>query len=278
MSFKALSIFVITYLFINSAYSQFDSYRDRNYVKYEMEHFGGFSSAHQARLKRYFGGFSVPTMGINLNVQYSQPATGPNVTPAQPAGVATVKTKICLTNGYGVQGGTFFPFIYTGAASAIGFEVAASGHVYNYQLSPINLVSATISSKTMNMLVGVPIGIEYKSGGEVSMNKRDNSLFTIGCGIEPSLCLFTLFVNGTTSTVREYAMMEFGFYQRLGCKIRITYYSGNVPLINQQNAPLNEMVNYKTTGPSGTMNINATGTHEFNFALLFLPFAGKWDN
>ena len=274
MNPKVTVLFVIIYLFANNAFGQGREHS----VKYGMEHYDGYSEAHKARLKRYYTGFGMPSMGMNLTIEYMQPATGPNITPPQPASDMTVKTKVCMTNGYGLQAGVFFPFMYTGPASAIGFEVAGSGYVYNYQVGPLNLASATITDKTNNMLVGIPIGIEYKSGGEVSMNKRDNSLFTIGCGIAPSMSLFKVFVSQTETSIREYAMMEFGFYQKLGCKIRITYYGGKIPLINVQGAQLNEMNNYKTTGPTGTMNINATGTRDFNFAILLLPFAGKWGN
>jgi len=268
MHLKLIFTYIILYMCVSQAYSQ-------SAINY-YSHYNDFSDAHKARLKRFYIGYGIPSMSIDVSAHYVSKGNG-NSTPPVAAIDATSETTVGCNKSFGGQAGVFKPFLRTGAESAIGYEIAASAYFYRYNIGPLSYGSATFSDQSVAEIIGVPLGIAFKSGGEVTHNKHNKSLISFGFGLEPAGCLSKIIASDENFIVREYGMLEVGVFAGIAWKLRATYYSGNVVLVNKLSDPLQNVSSYKVSGPMGTMDVKAVGASDFNIALLLMPFSWNWD-
>jgi hypothetical protein len=276
MQLKKSLFFIVFYLYIHQAFGQFNFPMNLAFERNYYSHFDEFSDKHKARLQRYYFGIGRPFMNIDVATHYVSPAY--SATPPVAAIDAKQETMINMANGFGGMGGAFYPLMRTGAESAIGFDISASCFFYTYNIGPLNYGStATFSDQSLAEVIGLPIGIVYKSGGEVTLNKNNRSIISFGFGIAPTASISKIIAEQISFNTRRYVMLDVGAFTGIAWKLRVTYYAGNLLLVNKLNDPLDAVSASSTVGPPGTMDVKATGASDLNISLLILPFSMKWD-
>ncbi len=86
---------------------------------------------------------------------------------------------------------------------------------FYYQWEPGKVSYSSIdavSDNPFSFQVGMPLALLYKSGGEVSLNPENKTLFSIGAGFGPTLLLSGYGAAGSDLfKLRTFAMAEVGF-------------------------------------------------------------------
>lgn len=265
MHFKKLITSVICCLFaLNAlAYSPF---------KNRFKDYSSYSAAKKARLKRYYFGGGIPAMmNLDVTTRYLSPGeagSGPVYIPQD--------LKVTGVSGYGYQEGTFWP-LSTKGHDALCLELGFSEYFYHYKVGPVSYgANATFSDESVVAIACMPVGLAYKSGGEVSMNKHDKSTLSIGAGLAPGMSIAKVFAADLQFGVRGYVAAEVGIFAGIEWKLRATYYTAST-LINITDDGLDNVTKGEVTGPLGYMDVKAVSRGDFNLALVILPFSFKWD-
>jgi hypothetical protein len=242
--------------------------------KNRFKDYDGYSAAKKSRLKRYYFGYGIP-VGMNLDITTKYVTDGDAGTGS--VGI-TREMKLTGVSGYGFQEGTFYTLQKTGGHDAVCLELGFSEYFYKYNVGPVSYGSdATFTDESVVAIACMPIGIAYKSGGEVSMNKQDRSTLSFGVGIAPAMSIAKVFAVDLKFGVRGYVAAEVGIFAGIEWKLRATYYTSNSTLINVSGDLLDNVTKYNVTGSLGTMDVKAVAGGDFNVALVILPFSFKWD-
>ena len=266
---KKLISFIFIYLFAHSAFAQ------RGFLR-TLNHYDSYSEGKKARLKRYYVGYGLPFMGMDVTTHYmadGDASATPSVAPID----LSKQTHVSLSNGFGAEAGTFYILMRNGRQSALCFDIAFSEYFYNYKIGPLTYGSATFSDESSVGIAGMPIGISYKSGGEVTLNKHDKSTLSIGAGIEPTMSISKVIAAETRYGARCYVAAEVGVFAGIEWKLRATYYTGTTTVVNLTADGLDNVSSYNVIGPLGTMDVKAVTGGDFNLSLVLLPFSFKWD-
>lgn len=186
------------------------------------------------------------------------------------APVDTNLTKNVRAKGsYVFHAGTFFPVALLSDNSMIAFNVEFLGAFYYLAIDSVFFHPGALykGSETIAML-GVPVSLEFKSGGDVSLSKARKSMFAIGAGA---------YFGGTNSYVTHqdqlpfipipFAKVEAGFFAGLAFKLRGVAYFGKANFID------------RPTGNIFGEDQLTTKTHTgygFQLSVIMMPFSNGW--
>ena len=246
-------------------------------ISYYARNYNGFSEKHKTHLKRYYVGYGIQSMSFDVTAHYVAPGDESS-TPALSATDVTKKFSINSSKSFSSTAGTFCPLMATSRNSGIGLDIAVNGEAYQYSTAPISYGSSfTVQEDGITEIVSVPMALVFKSGGEMSLKKRDNVLFAFGFGIAPGFSISKMYDVDAKFVTRRFVMMEFGVLTGIAWKIRATYYSGNVSLMNLTGGDPTNASAYNAYGPVGFMDVTTKGSSSLNVSLLLLPFSWNWE-
>ena len=173
--------------------------------------------------------------------------------------------------------GYFYPMFYVGRANAFGLEAGASAYEYRYNVGPLTYAPGyLLTDQSFIGKIGFPIGFVYKSGGPASLNKRDKVVFSLGCGLSPTMTIGKIIAADTRFEARRYVMAEFGVLMGLAWIVRVTFYPGQTMLINQPGNDLSSVSKWVSPAPGGTMDVLATSSNELILSVGMMPFSWAW--
>lgn len=134
------------------------------------------------------------------------------------------------------------------------------------------------------MMIGVPISIEFKTGGDALSNKARRTMFTAGVGIQPSMIQITeggqdsigipnpkrVKVNDPSASyshikVAPFVKLEAGFFAGIAFKIRYVGYFGEMGLITE-------------SVKDSDFKVKTTGGYGSTVSLILMPFSMGWRN
>lgn len=120
--------------------------------------------------------------------------------------------------------------------------------------------------------LGALLSLEYRLGGDVTLNKKDGAMFTMGVGVNPCI------VNSDDYNVIlpykfiPFLKAELGFFAGIACKIRGIMYFGNSVYADK------ETFGISNTGVGDNLKTYISGTNGFDLALVLMPFSYKWND
>jgi len=245
-------------------------------ISYYSRNYNGFSEKHKTRLKRYYFGYGIQSMSFDVTAHYVSSGDASS-TPAVDATDVTKKFSVNSSKSFSATAGTFCPLMATSRNSGVGLDIAVNGEAYQYSTAPISYGNSfTVQEDGITEIISVPIALVYKSGGEMSLSKRDNVLFSFGVGIAPGFSISKMYDVDAAFVTRRFVMVEFGVLTGIAWKIRATYYSGNLNLMSLTGGDPTNASSYNALGPVGTMDVTTKGSSSLNVSLLILPFSWNW--
>ena len=244
-------------------------------IAFYARNYNGFSEKHKTRLKRYYLGYGVPFMNFNVNAHYV--STGDSYsTPPVPGVDITRKISVGNIKSFSATAGSFYPLIAVSNNNSIGFDIAVHAEAFQYTTGLQSFGSAfSVQDDCITEIFSLPVALVYKTGGEASLSKKDNVLFSMGCGIAPAFTASKVFDAQGRFMSRQFAMMEFGILTGIAWKIRVTYYS-SVNLMNMVGGDPTNSASYVALGTVGTMDVTNKATSCVDLSLLILPFSWNW--
>jgi hypothetical protein len=138
----------------------------------------------------------------------------------------TVKPKHALA----LTATTGFPISQYGQNAGIILTYGVDVRFTRYDIDPLKMGNFTTNFIFSNMDFGVPLSLDFKSGGEAILDKSKRFCFTLGAGLEP------LWISGHMNLQYSYhklrmmpfAKAEVGFMTNFaGFKLRASYLMGS---------------------------------------------------
>jgi len=134
------------------------------------------------------------------------------------------------------------------------------------------------------MMGGLPISIDFKTGGEAICCKQRKTMFTLGVGVQPSMIQLKedgqdeignkppgkIKVNDPAATYSRIRMASFvkveaGFFAGIAFKLRYVAYFGEMGMI-------------KESVKDSDFRVKANGTFGSTVSLIIMPFSMGWKN
>lgn len=181
-----------------------------------------------------------------------------------------IKRTIRSRHSFVVQGGTFFPIALLSDNSILAFNIEFLGSYTDIGFDSVVFFPKAVYKKTQGIvMLGVPVSLDLKFGGDVALSKVKKHMFTIGGG---------LYLGGTNSfTVVEkqlpvafipFAKAEIGYFAGIAFKLRAIAYFGKAGFIDRPTGNIfssNDALYTKTTGGYG-----------YDLSLIIMPFSYGW--
>ena len=115
--------------------------------------------------------------------------------------------------------------------------------------------------------IGTLLSIEYRLGSDITLNKQDGGMFTIGGGISPC------FVNSDNYIkFIPFLKGEFGFFAGIAFKVRGIMYFGNSVYADKESNSISN------TGVGDNLKTYISGSNGFDLAIIIMPFSVTWNS
>ncbi len=184
----------------------------------------------------------------------------------------SVKVK---SKTWGVAVGLFFPVSNLSDKSILSIYAGINGNVFNWTADSVHfgggdfVKSYSYKDDGLSIQAGVPVGMDYKVGGEAVLDKSKRLSFTLGAGVMPSLVLTGLSYWGEAKfKIPPYIKAEIGVLAGVNLKLRMMYQMGDVLGFRESHHDLDGLnqsdATFKTSGV-------------LNFSLLVMPFSWDWE-
>jgi hypothetical protein len=134
------------------------------------------------------------------------------------------------------------------------------------------------------MVGGLPISIDFKTGGEAISCKQRRAMFTVGVGVQPSMIQLKedgqdeignkppgkIKVNDPAASYSRIRMASFvkveaGFFAGIAFKLRYVAYFGEMGMI-------------KESVKDSDFRVKASGTFGSTISIIIMPFSMGWKN
>lgn len=263
---------ILLFLLFFTITTPYSTYAQRMY-------YGNFSEtvAQYNKLREQGKGLYMQRMGIGVGLYFIRNDVEISVDNPDGTGTLSAKTKVSSKWAISGSGDFSFPLSYYGEkanlAICAGFTFAgASMKIDSVAISDNRVINDEYSM----IMFGIPVSLDYKTGGEAILNKSYKSLFTIGMGLQP-----TLFTSeyprrggggGNIITIRgepvfkvvPFVKAEFGFHAGMAFKLRGVAYIGDAKYVDSQN--------------DYGVHVKAKGSCGYMFSLIFMPFSWDWES
>lgn len=267
MNYKSLLAGLFMLFSTVFAYGQFG----RPY--YHQRSYSSYGEKGRTWLKRAYISASLPfmTMEMDSKLVLDRSAAQTYNTPGPSVDTAIYLNKKC-SGSYGFSVGTFFPLAKFNDHQMLALDVAFGGYTYTFDYGPVKYSSVDIvTDKAFFYLFDWPVGLQYKSGGEVNLDPEKKLLFSIGAGFDPTLTLGGYdAAGGAMFRIRSFVMTEIGVHFGIAMKIRATWYPGSIVMIDDTEGGTTLPNNY------GTFTVNGTGSGNFLLSLVVLQNSMHW--
>lgn len=129
------------------------------------------------------------------------------------------------------------------------------------------------------MIIGVPISLDFKAGGDAAQSKQYGTMFTVGAGIQPMYIQSDGFKSEGSKSINQdtkilsFIKAEAGFRAGLAFKLRAMAYIGQLTLVDRQETIIKEgtastILGYRRTTSSGPLG--------YTLQLIVMPGAIGW--
>lgn len=187
-----------------------------------------------------------------------------------------IKLKAKNVQSYSVTQGYFFPISTMQKNKSFGVDISSTVSLINYEFDTIHYSpDLWVIEKGFAYQSTLPIALVYKSGGEVSLHKKDKFLFMIGAGIAPTYSLSKIVSPYETLFTRNFVTMEMGYFFGLAIKFRATAFFGSKVLIDSEGDDL-EFASHVHGYDVGYLDNKVIGKTQVNLSLLLMPFSWDW--
>ena len=185
----------------------------------------------------------------------------------------SAEQKLFASGSFAIHAGSFFPIALLGDNSTLAFSTELLFSYAEFAYDSIVIHPDVVYKKRVPYLIlGVPLSLDYKTGADVSLDKKRGQMFAIGAGMVP--CLSTpAAVNRATQSSPPFALLPFvklelGAFVGLAFKLRaMAYLRGGIDV-------------HKTEKNlyfiPDELNIRAKSGYGYHISLIIMPFSYGW--
>lgn len=196
--------------------------------RHHYKSYSRMSKSEKIAHKRTYFGVTLPVTKLDFSASYyssdksisgstvDQKVYWPKGSPLKPG----------MNSSLGFIGGTCAKLAKAGKTAMIGLDISIATDVVNFKLDPLPFATSMGDADNFKIVnFRLPLILCYKSGGEVTMKKKDNLFFSIGAGVAPAgLIAGYRDLSAANFALQSVLMSEVGGYFGLGMKLRLSYY------------------------------------------------------
>lgn len=222
----------------------------KSYLRYELGYSVSLSNAFFLQDSRYV--FPLDNSKRQLLIHKNMPSRGMSANAATHFPIATVSERSIVSIGFG-----------------------AVANIFSWDLGNVQVDSFfAASSPASGFQIGIPVGLDYKYGGEATLDKADKVSFTFGAGVCPTFYATHIDIgdiNQSRFNIQPYLKAELGFFAGIQWKVKAMYLmrSTKVIDISSGDVNLNNSMEYSKT--------QLTTGSVFNIGVAIMPFSWDWD-
>ncbi len=271
---RAFALCICFYFISNTSYGQF------HYAHYRP--YSSYSKKGKIGLQRYYIGYGLSSMKVDILQHFYtlppnpyDPGTRNDPNPP-PMYDTTIHLTRKSTQSWSCTGGSFYPLVKSGKNGMFALDVNCTVSLFNYEVGDIKYTPTTyITEHSFSEQASIPFALAFKSGGDVNRNKKDKFMFTFGIGIAPTMSISKVVSPDLQFTARKFLMVEMGYFAGIAWKVRCTYYTGTMTIINTTDQSF-EYISSGTIQGNDEMKSTVTGKSCFNISLMCMPFSWHW--
>ena len=167
--------------------------------------------------------------------------------------------------------GTYFPIVIVSDNSMLVISIEGMANMTTMTHDTVFFSdSAKFIKPFKSLRAGMPLSLDYRLGGDVSLNRSDGALFTLGVGICP-----TIVNTFDEAVVPRYKFIPFikaeaGFVAVVAVKLRAMYYfRSSVYRKGDEEYFMNDHYDY--------LHTEYKGSNGFSLSVIVMPFSWKWN-
>ncbi len=193
----------------------------------------------------------------------------------------TMSKNVRTKGGFGITLGHFFPVAKMGEKSSLNISIA---FLYNLLVWDADLVSVdgydestgsysyntnyVISAATVHW--GLPMGVDFKTGGEATLDRSNRMSLTLGTGVYPSMNLTVFETNaGAKFKIQPYLKADVGIFAGINWKVRALYSFGKLDYIGYKES--DEGSSYSSEYSTSLVSKSC-----LTLSLIVMPGSFKW--
>ena len=184
--------------------------------------------------------------------------------------------------GLGVVYATFFPIARMSQKSLIAIALGLNVNFSKFKGSIDSVIISTPKNGKeefryehdgSGLLAGMPIGIDFITGGEATLDKSNKYSFTLGAGVLPVLVLEKIGDwEGGNASFPTYFKAEVGAHFGINWKFRVMYISKSLSgFSNVRDSGISDK------GPIYVSEVTYSAKDQFMFSILLMPFSWDWE-
>ncbi len=184
-----------------------------------------------------------------------------------------VDTTMSLTmharRSYTIAVGDYFPLAIISDNSMLVCNIELMGSYSKLTYDTVYFAdSGKLSQSFETFRAGIPISIEYRAGGDVTLNKNSTMMFTIGGGVNVGIIRSLDDRKVMPYKATPFIKLEMGAFAGLAFKARLVYNFGNSYYAKNENQNVlgNDYVSSAYRGTNG-----------ISFSIVIMPFSYKWE-
>jgi hypothetical protein len=159
---------------------------------------------------------------------------------------------------------TFAPLGRISEKSALALDFGVSATLFTFRHDTlITPGGAEVQQEIPITMINVPISFDFKTGGEVSLNKEHRTVFAAGIGVAPAMIQNDIAMRiGATPFLK----VEAGFLAGMVFKVRGMLYLGQGKYVNDKEIASGPWLTRRSSGPLGG-----------SIGIAIVPFAFGWE-
>jgi hypothetical protein len=241
-------------------YKQHQPFRE-----YYTAHAVGSERVHQ----RLYLGFGKHLVSGSFSLQYTANDTlGNSIT-------VSAEQKLSASHSVVVHAGSFFPIALMGESSMLALNIELLFSYAEFAYDSIVIHPDIVYKKRVPYLIaGIPLSLDFKTGGDVSLSKKSKQMFAAGLGVTPCISTPAAINRKTQSspplTAVPFVKLEVGAFVGLAFKLRaVAYLRGG---INVRKTEKNIYF------PPDDLSLKVQSGYGYQLSLIVMPFSYSWSN
>lgn len=167
-----------------------------------------------------------------------------------------------------ITAGTYFPFVLLSDVSTLAFSVELFGSYSDLTPDSVFLYPSALYKKSYpEIMLGVPVSLDFKTGGDVALSTKRRSMFTIGAGILIGGTSRDKLPSSGIPAPIPFLKLEAGTFAGIAIKLQGKIYFGDAHYVNR--------TDYNIFGNDELHTITHSN-YGYNLSLILMPFSSGW--
>lgn len=188
---------------------------------------------------------------------------------------ATIERDLTAGSSMYFEDNYFFLLSGLGEKSTLTLTYGGFAGLMNLVADPVTLEDdVTYKLELPAMVGGIPLSLDYKYGGEATLNKHDKTLFTLGLGVAPGFYMNYNDLTPMPFRAVPFVKAELGFFCGLAFKLKASTFLARGNYLNY--VEYYRLSDDDVAAPDRELEVRSKGSLGYSLTLMVMPFSFDW--